>query len=522
MTGTGGGHPAPDLEWVRLTRFLGRLKERGRRRATLDAYDKDWRSLARWYATKTGRRFDLTRFTALDAVDYLAFLGRTCKPATVARRVLFFRTYAAEAYRAQELAEDVFRRIQLLWSPKPAPSAPQGLTADDARAALRNVERDGGPRDRAIVFVFLLTGIRVGELAGLEVRDLELQERSGTLRLRAEVAKGSRERTVPLATEVRAPLQAYLATRHDTSPGLFVGQRGRMTPSGIRDVVARYTGVPPQRLRHTFAYEYLRSNHNDVVALADVLGHASLNTARGYVRRARARRAGALPAAVPDSSSSGRLREALARLLERNGRRRPPPPLVGQEVLVDPRNPAVCQINGAVFAARQRFVREAFGEQGFQEVLARVSPATRAYAERPLASGWCDFASLVEYDRVVYQQFHSRYPHVLTLLGAASAEYGGGTLYRLLDQEGLVGFLEGLVHFHGLYQKYGRAVFTRSARGGLMACYGNPCYSPLYCASAIGFYLAELVRHGARNPRVEELKCHCRGDDACVYQLEWS
>lgn len=517
VTGTGGGPPAPDLEWARLRRFLGRLKERGRRRATLDAYDKDWRSLARWYAAKTGRGFDLTRFTPMDAVDYLAFLGRTCKPSTVARRVLFFRTYAAEAYRAQELAEDVYRRIRLLWAPKPPSAAPQGLTADEARSALRNVESCGGPRDRAIVFTFLLTGIRVGELASLEVRDLELQERGGALRLRTEVAKAGRQRVVPLPKEVREHLSRYLATRPETAPGLFLGQRGRMTPSGIRDVVARYTGVPPQRLRHTFAYEYLRSNNNDLVALADVLGHASLNTTRGYVRRP----AGPPPPAGPLAAGcSGRLQETLSRLLARSGPSLPPPRLSGHEVLVDPANPAVCKINGTVFAARQRFVREAFGEQGFQEVLSRVSPATRAFAERPPA--WCDFASLVEYDRVVYDQFHTRYPHVLTLLGAASSEYGGGTLYRALDDQELLDFLEGLVHFHGLYQKYGRAVFTRSKRGGLMACYDNPCYSPLYCASAIGFYLAGLLRHGARRARVRELQCHCRGDRACVYQLEWS
>jgi len=55
-----------------------------------------------------------------------------------------------------------------------------------------------------------------------------------------------------------------------------------------------------------------------------------------------------------------------------------------------------------------------------------------------------------------------------------------------------------------------------------MACYDNPCYSPLYCASAVGFFWEALLRHGARQARVEESKCHCRGDRVCLYELEWS
>jgi integrase len=80
-------------------------------------------------------------------------------------------------------------------------------------------------------------------------------------------------------------LQEYLASRTDAFPALVVGQRGPMTPPGIRELVARFAGVPPHRLRHSYAYEFLRDNNNDLVALADILGHTSLNTTRGYTRR---------------------------------------------------------------------------------------------------------------------------------------------------------------------------------------------------------------------------------------------
>lgn len=65
---------ATDAEWERHERFLSHLKERGRRSATLDAFDKDWWALARWYVDTTGQSIDTGTFTAMDASHYLAFL----------------------------------------------------------------------------------------------------------------------------------------------------------------------------------------------------------------------------------------------------------------------------------------------------------------------------------------------------------------------------------------------------------------------------------------------------------------
>jgi site-specific recombinase XerD len=276
---------ATDAEWERHERFLTTLRERGRRARTADAYDSDWRALARWYVDSTGQSFDVANLTPMDGADYQNFLVRSAKPATAARRLLFLRTYVTEAFRRKEVSRDLHERIQMLRAPKPQPAAPRSLTAEEARAALRKVEREGSLRDKAILFAFLLTGVRVGELSGLEVRDLELTERRGAFHIRAEIAKGGREREVPLPKAARDYLREYLAERKDTDAALFVGQRGRMTPAGIRDVVVHFAGVPPHRLRHTYAYEFLRDNNNDLVALADILGHASLNTTRGYTRR---------------------------------------------------------------------------------------------------------------------------------------------------------------------------------------------------------------------------------------------
>lgn len=207
---------------------------------------------------------------------------------------------------------------------------------------------------------------------------------------------------------------------------------------------------------------------------------------------------------------------------ERGDRARPGHRLDGRERLVDPANPEICKVKGVMFAARERFVKELFGEEEFQRLLASLPVRTRACAEAPLAATWYDFESLVEYDRAIHARFGGREPRVLALLGAASVEYALTTVYKALDAGELARFLNAIPKFHTRFQKFGRVVFTPGAGGGQMAYYDYVCYSPIFCASAIGFYMEVLLRHGGRNPRVEERKCHCRGDDVCLFDLRWS
>jgi hypothetical protein len=197
------------------------------------------------------------------------------------------------------------------------------------------------------------------------------------------------------------------------------------------------------------------------------------------------------------------------------------PVLTGEERLVDPQRPEICMVKGVMFAARRRFLKEQFGDAELQAILGALSAQTRAYAENPLAGSWCEFAALVELDRAIHQRLSRSRPDILTLLGAASAEYGIGRIYRALDTGELTKFLEGIASFHQQYQKYGRTVFTRTSGGAQMAYHDYVCYSPVFCASAPGFYVEAILRHGGRHPEVEELKCTCRGDGVCLYDLRW-
>lgn len=207
-------------------------------------------------------------------------------------------------------------------------------------------------------------------------------------------------------------------------------------------------------------------------------------------------------------------------LAQRKGTSGPIPRLEGKEVLVGP-DPTVAKVKGVMFGGRKQFLVETIGEQGFQELIDKLSPRTRSYVKTPLASSWCEFESLMELDRAIYDALKTKYPNVLALIGAASAELGIGRVYRSLDSEQLEQFLENNALFHTQYQKFGNVKFEKTTNGGRMTYSNYPVYSPVYCASAIGFFLESILRHGGADPNVVESRCQCHGDKQCVFEMTW-
>jgi len=197
-----------------------------------------------------------------------------------------------------------------------------------------------------------------------------------------------------------------------------------------------------------------------------------------------------------------------------------PPRLDGKEVLVG-HDPAVAKVKGVMFGARKQFLLDNVGEPGFKAILEKLTPRTRGYVKTPLASSWCEFASLVELDRTIHNELKSAYPNVLALIGAASAELGIGRVYRSLDSDELVNFLANNAQFHDQYQKFGSVRFEKTPNGARMIYSNYPCYSPIYCASAIGYFQESILRHGATDPHVAETKCQCLGDKTCTFEMTW-
>ena len=256
---------------------------------------------------------------SLDLADLRAWLAQMSASgssrATIARRSAAVRTFSAWAHRGGLLATDVAARLR---SPRAGGRLPAVLTEEQARTLLaaasrraeeaalaedgaaRGAPRKGGRsvdrstaramalRDVALLEVLYATGVRVSELCGLDVADLDRSRR--TLRV---LGKGDKERTVPYGAPAARALEDWLAARglvalRTAGGALFVGARGRrLDPRAVRDVVHRaaaLAGVPdlgPHGLRHSAATHVLNGGA-DLRSVQELLGHASLATTQRY------------------------------------------------------------------------------------------------------------------------------------------------------------------------------------------------------------------------------------------------
>lgn len=199
-------------------------------------------------------------------------------------------------------------------------AAPKALTRREVLRYLRAVEHLEQPaaaRDRVVALLPYYGGLRVGEVAGLDVDDVALSARKGHLRVRGKGRDGGKLRSVPLERpELRAALAAWLEQRatwpgaHE--PALLLNRRGgRLSDRSARTIVTSLGvqvglgdpsddhGFGPHVLRHTFATELLRAGV-DVVLVADLLGHTSTDTLRIYTAPTDADRTHALSLLTTD------------------------------------------------------------------------------------------------------------------------------------------------------------------------------------------------------------------------------
>jgi len=186
-------------------------------------------------------------------------------------------------------------------------SAPRALDERQVRQLLRAAERRGSVRDQAILVTMLATGLRLSEVAALDLGDLALSARKGTVTVRN--GKGGKWRLVPLNSQARKALAAWLAqsgSRPCDSPALFIGSTGQRLTDRAVDLVLRRIAVEAgvtasaHTLRHTAATMLVRGGA-DIVLVAEVLGHSSLGTTRRYSLPTEDDRAAALELLVVES-----------------------------------------------------------------------------------------------------------------------------------------------------------------------------------------------------------------------------
>ena len=209
---------------------------------------------------------------------------------TLARRAAAARTFTAWAHRAGLLAADPGAQLA---SPRPHRTLPPVLRQDQAAALVERPDPDDGPlglRDRLVLELLYATGIRVGELVGLDVDDVDRQRR--VVRV---LGKGDKERSVPFGAPAERALDAWLRRGRPSlagagsGPALVLGAKGRrVDPRTVRRIVHEHlAGLPdapdlgPHGLRHSAATHLLEGGA-DLRAVQEILGHASLSTTQIY------------------------------------------------------------------------------------------------------------------------------------------------------------------------------------------------------------------------------------------------
>jgi integrase/recombinase XerC len=276
-----------------LNRFLSYLHEvRGYSEHTLEAYYRDlmqFRDYCRDYYSEPDivlRRID--KLTIRHFLGKLAEEGQTAK--TLARKLAALKSLFKYAMRNEMIEKNPAYAIR---SPKLPAKLPVFISQEQMRNLFRSIQANNfiNSRDKALVDLIYSTGMRLSELVGLNV--IDLNDHGNTVSV---VGKGDKQRVLPVGAETMKSIQGYLKYRREkfgtfeTSSPLFISnQNKRISPRDVQYRIEKMirsfsegaTKNSPHILRHSFA-THLLENGADLQAVRSLLGHSSLSTTQIY------------------------------------------------------------------------------------------------------------------------------------------------------------------------------------------------------------------------------------------------
>jgi integrase/recombinase XerD len=272
-----------------ISSFLTHVKvEKGLSSNTVSAYRRDLVKFDR-FAQK--RKLSLERVTRDDLVDFLAGLYRmNLESRTVARHLVTLRNLFRFAQMQELISTDPSINLE---SPKIRRSLPGYLRLEEVERLLEQPDSTTalGLRDRAMLEVLYSTGLRVSELIGLRVSDLD--SKVGCVRC---IGKGDKERIVPVGRKALSMVEKYLRDARPQllgklrgSPTLFLNRRGvSLSRVGVWKILSAYgrraglrVSLTPHMLRHSFA-THLLERGADLRSVQLMLGHADISTTQIY------------------------------------------------------------------------------------------------------------------------------------------------------------------------------------------------------------------------------------------------
>jgi len=261
---------------------------------TVRCYEDDLIQFESYLVEAQGEGADPTTADARRLRGFSAWLsGRSYAPSTIARRLASLRSFYRYQRRQGLVVGDPVGGLR---NPKQPKRLPKLLRVDEVIGLLDSIPTDeaAGVRDRAMFETLYGGGVRVGELVGLDLDDLD--EESTLIRVRG---KGKRERLCPVGPMAMGWIGRCKALRKPARPGdpaLFLNQRGsRLTTRSVGRILEEYLTArgldpasSPHTLRHSFA-THLLDRGADLRSVQDLLGHRSLTTTQIYTHVTRER-----------------------------------------------------------------------------------------------------------------------------------------------------------------------------------------------------------------------------------------
>ncbi len=279
---------------VLADQFISHLRvERGLADNTIQAYSRD---VLRFFQFLEGRKRSPLHATQDDIMDYMSTLQKALSIRSCARNLsalkMFFRFLVSEGKMEGSPA-------RLLGAPKLPRKLPGVLTRDEVDMLLSQPDPSNqrGQRDKAMLELLYATGLRVSELVGLQMANINLE--AGFVRM---VGKGSKERMVPMGTMALEVIKGYLSEargkllKNKSSSYLFLNSRGAgLTRQGFWKIIKKYgkkagirKEITPHKLRHSFA-SHLLEGGADLRSVQVMLGHADISTTQIYTHITRER-----------------------------------------------------------------------------------------------------------------------------------------------------------------------------------------------------------------------------------------
>jgi len=275
-----------------VDRFLAHLQDERRvSPQTLRAYESDLAQFGAYLSDEhvCGPPPGAEGIDALAVRGFVAHLSRRgLGKSSIARKLSAVRSFMKHAVREGRIAANPAAAVPTPRVPKLLPAE---LTVDEVFGLLDRIagDDDASLRDRAVLEFLYATGLRVGELVGLDLDDLDM--RGCTVRV---LGKGRKERMVPFGSKAARALtrwneRASALRAKSGSAALFLNLRGsRLTDRSVRRILDRrlreaaiHAEVSPHALRHSFATHLLGAGA-DLRAIQELLGHASLSTTQRY------------------------------------------------------------------------------------------------------------------------------------------------------------------------------------------------------------------------------------------------